>query len=69
MKKLLFIPFMFLISSSVSALTLQKTVSEVLTTNPVIQEQLKNYRATRQDMSIADSDYMPTVDIVGGVGW
>ncbi len=60
---------MFLISSSVSALTLQKTVSEVLTTNPVIQEQLKNYRATRQDMSIADSDYMPTVDIVGGVGW
>ncbi|WP_297482616.1 TolC family outer membrane protein [Sulfurimonas sp.] len=69
MKKLLFIPFMFVISSSVSALTLQKTVSEVLATHPVIQQQLKNYRATREDMSIADSDYMPTVDIVGGAGW
>ena len=69
MKKLFVLAFMSLFSSGVSALTLQKTVSEVLATHPVIQEQLKNYRATRQDMSIADSDYMPTVDIVGGVGW
>ena len=60
---------MFLASSSVSALTLEESVNEVLTTNPVIQERLKNYRATREDMSIADSGYMPTVDLVGGIGW
>ncbi len=51
------------------ALTLKDTVDEVIQTHPVVQERLKNYRATRQDMGIADSGYMPTIDIVGGIGW
>lgn len=59
----------FILSTSVYSLTLKDTVGEVIQTHPIIQERLKNYRATRQDISIADSGYMPTVDIVGGVGW
>ena len=60
---------MLLSCGNLSALTLQKTVSEVLDTYPVVQERLKNYRATREDMGIADSGYMPKVDLIGGVGW
>ena len=51
------------------AITLKDTVDEVIKTHPVVQERLRNYRATRQDMSIADAGYMPTIDIVAGVGW
>jgi len=69
MRQLLFLPFALLLSSSTYALNLKSTVSEVIETHPIIQERLKNYRATRQDMGMADSGYMPTIDIVGGVGW
>ncbi len=69
MRQLLFLPLALLLSSSTYALNLKNTVSEVIDTHPVIQERLKNYRATRQDMGIADSGYMPTIDIVGGVGY
>jgi len=51
------------------ALTLKETINEVIQTNPVVQERLKNYRATRQDMNVADSGYLPTVDIRGSVGY
>ena len=69
LKRLLVTPLLLLWSSSTYALTLQDAVSEVIKTHPVIQERLKNYRATKEDLSIADSGYMPTIDIVGGVGW
>ena len=60
---------LLLLSTSSYSLTLKDTVSEVIQTHPVIQERLRNYRATRQDISIADSGYMPTIDIVAGVGY
>ncbi len=71
MKKIKLLPLIFLLgnSMSLSALTLKESVSEVINTNPIIQERLKNYRSTRQDMSIADSGYMPTIDIIGSVGY
>lgn len=69
MKALFILPLAFVFSTSSYALTLKSTVGEVIQTHPIIQERLKNYRATRQDMSIADSGYMPTLDIVGGVGY
>jgi len=69
LNKLILLPLVLFFSTTSNALTLKNTVSEVIQTHPVIQERLKNYRATRQDMSVADSGYMPTVDIVAGVGY
>ena len=58
----------FLISSififtNLSAYTLQESVVEVLHTNPVVQERLKNFRATQQDLNIAEADYYPQIDL------
>jgi len=53
---------------SVYALTLNEAVTEVINTHPSVQERLKNYRATEQDLSIADSGYLPTIDLVSSVG-
>ncbi len=69
MKRLLLPLIILYASPSLFSLTLKDSVSEVISTHPVINERLRNYRATRQDMSIADSDYMPTIDIVAGGGW
>lgn len=43
--------------------TLQKNLVEVLNTNPVIQERLKNFRAIQQDLNIAESEYYPQIDL------
>ena len=69
MKLLLGLFTLLQISTTLSALTLKDTVNEVIHTHPVVQERLKNYRAIESDLSIADAGYMPTIDIVGGVGW
>jgi len=69
LKRLFLLSLSLFLSPSTQALTLKDTVNEVIHTHPVVQERLKNYRATRQDMGIADSGYMPSIDIVAGVGW
>jgi len=51
-----------------SATTLKEVVGGVLDTNPVILERLKNYRATREEIGIAEAGYYPTVDIQSSVG-
>jgi len=51
-----------------SATTLKEVVSEVLDTNPVIIERLKNYRATREEIGIAEAGYYPTLDVQSSVG-
>jgi len=56
------------LSSSLSALTLKESIVEAIDTNPVVQERLKNYRATQQDLNIAESDYYPTLDLRAAVG-
>jgi adhesin transport system outer membrane protein len=53
----------------VEATTLKESVVEVLDQNPVVQERLKNYRATRQDLKIAESEYLPTVDLEASLGY
>ncbi|MCK9337486.1 MAG: TolC family outer membrane protein [Arcobacteraceae bacterium] len=58
-----------LFSTNVSALTLQESVTEVLNTNPVIVERLKNYRVTQQDLKIAESEYYPRVDLRAVAGY
>jgi len=63
------IPLLILSSfSSLSALTLQEGVSEVLENNPVVVERLKNYRATRAQVDGAESGYFPTIDLESSAG-
>lgn len=47
---------------------LKTTVDELLTTNPVIQERLKNYNATKEDITSAKAGYYPKLDLTLGVG-
>ena len=42
---------------------------EVLNTNPVVQERLKNFRATQQDLNIAEAGYYPQVDLRLSAGY
>ena len=53
---------------TLNALTLQESVSEVLDTNPVVVERLKNYRATRSQVDVAQSGYFPTIDLQSSFG-
>jgi adhesin transport system outer membrane protein len=53
---------------TLSAQDLKTTIEEVLSTNPIIQERLKNYNATRQDVTIAEAGYYPKLDLSLGVG-
>lgn len=57
-----------ILSSSLFGLTLKESISEALNTNPVVQERLKNYRATQQDLNIAESEYYPKIDIRATAG-
>lgn len=51
------------LSVAASAATLKEVVSDVLETNPVVKERLKNYIATREEVKIADAGYYPTLDL------
>ena len=57
-----------LLITSLNAQDLQTTVQEVLSTNPIIQERLKNYNATKEDIISAESGYYPKLDLNLGVG-
>ncbi len=59
----------FLISSSVWGLTLEESVKDVISSNPIVQERLKNYRATQQDLKIAESEYYPSLDLRATAGY
>ncbi len=63
-RKILFFvnSFYLLLFCELNALTLKDSVVEVLKTNPIISERLKNYRATQQDLNIAESEYYPKLD-------
>jgi len=58
-----------LLSSSVHAISLKQSVSEVLETNPIVEERLKNYQTTLKDLDIATSGYFPTLDLQSAVGY
>lgn len=49
-------------ASALQALTLQEGVDEVLSTHPVVQERLHNYRATLEDLRTTEAQYLPTLD-------
>jgi len=54
--------------SWLNALTLQEGVNEVLSTNPIVQERLHNYRATLEDLRTTEAQYLPTLDYAGTYG-
>ncbi len=57
-----------LLLTSLNAQDLKSTVEEVLATNPIVQERLKNYNATKEDITSAQSGYYPKLDLNLGVG-
>ena len=67
--KALLIPVLCLVSmNTLSATSLKQVVSEVLDSNPVIMERLKNYRATKEEIGIAEAGYYPTLDVQSAIG-
>jgi len=57
------------ITMASNALDLKEAVLKVLSENPQIQERVKNYNATIQDIKIAKSTWLPTLDYVGDIGY
>ncbi|MDY0321805.1 MAG: TolC family outer membrane protein [Arcobacteraceae bacterium] len=57
-----------LFACNADAFTLKQSVSEVLGTNPIIQERLKNFYETQQDLNIAKSEYLPSIDFNSSYG-
>lgn len=62
--RLLVVPFC-VTGVSLNALTLQEGVDEVLSTNPIVQERLHNYKSTLEDLRITESQYLPSLDYTG----
>ncbi|MCW9067144.1 MAG: TolC family outer membrane protein [Sulfurimonas sp.] len=57
-----------LLATAINAQDLKTTVNEVLSTNPIILERLKNYNATKEDITTAKAGYYPKLDLSIGVG-
>lgn len=51
-----------LFSINLQALTLKESVLEALDTNPIVQERLKNFNETQQDLEITKSEWLPSLD-------
>lgn len=58
-----------LLSTLVAAQDLKTCIGEVLDTNPVVQERLKNYNATKENLINAKSGYYPKIDLSMGIGY
>jgi len=59
---------LILLITSLSAQDLKTTLNEILSTNPIILERLKNYNATKEDITVAKAGYYPKLDLSIGVG-
>ncbi|MDQ7062140.1 MAG: TolC family protein [Sulfurimonas sp.] len=57
------------ITSILNAQDLPTTIQEVINTNPVILERLKNYNSIKEDITSAESGYYPKLDISIGAGY
>ena len=51
-----------LLSMNLQALTLKESVLEALNTNPIVQERLKNFNETQQDLEITKAEWLPSLD-------
>ena len=68
MKRMFILSVAYALGVSASAATLKEVTVDVLKSNPVVKERLHNYRATRADLRGAEAGYLPTLDLVAGVG-
>ena len=66
MKKYFFIPLT--LSVMLSAQTLKTTLTQTLATNPSVQERLKNFQSTQEEVSVARAGYYPKLDLNLGAG-
>lgn len=53
------------VASVLNALTLKEGVGEVLSTHPIVQERLHNYRATLEDLRTTEAQWLPVLDYTG----
>jgi adhesin transport system outer membrane protein len=56
------------VTSALMAQDLKTSVSEVIDTNPTIQERLKNYNITKEEVTTIKAGYYPRLDLTIGVG-
>ncbi|MCD4667548.1 MAG: TolC family outer membrane protein [Sulfurimonas sp.] len=61
--------FAVLVATILNAQNLPSTIQEVLSTNPIILEKLKNYNSTKEDITSAKAGYYPKLDLSLGVGY
>jgi len=54
--------------TDLSATSLKEIAKKTLANSPIMKERLYNYRATREDVSIAEAGYYPTLDLQSSVG-
>ncbi len=54
--------------TTLGATTLKNVVAQTLESNPIIKERLQNYRATREEIGIAEAGYYPTLDLQSSMG-
>lgn len=59
---------LLLVGNNLSALTLEESVKEAINTNPVVRERLKNIREVQQDLNIAKSEWLPSLDYTASFG-
>jgi len=56
------------LSTTLFSQDIKTTISEVLSTNPIVLERLKNYNATKEEITTAQAGYFPKIDLSIGVG-
>lgn len=54
---------------TLNAQNLKTTLNEVISTNPIILERLKNYNSTKEDITTAKAGYYPRLDLSLGAGY
>jgi len=61
--------FFLIITQILHAQSVKDCVTEVLETNPKVQERLKSYNVSAQNINIVQSEYWPKLDLKLGVGY
>ncbi|SFV75630.1 Outer membrane protein [hydrothermal vent metagenome] len=61
--------FVFVFPSDIFAISLKESIIEAVQTHPKVKEKLRIYRASQQELHIAESDFYPKIDVVSQVGY
>ena len=61
--------FLMTCTVSLQGETLKQSIEKVLQTNPQVLERESNYKAEREDISVAQSGYYPSLDLSLGLGY